>query len=56
MQQQITLFIFPLLKFNDIYDVSSNIAVAIHPAEQLLQPQLMSFMSYAAFLRFDYDE
>lgn len=52
MRQTDHPFISPVLKFNDINDVSSNIAIAIHPAEQLLQPQLMSFMLYAAFLRF----
>lgn len=45
-------FILLVFKFNDINDVSSNIAIAIHLPEQLLQPQLMSFMLNAAFLRF----
>lgn len=45
-------FYFSCLICNDINDVSSNIAIAIHPAEQLLQPKLMSFMSHAAFQRF----
>lgn len=45
-------FILLVLKFSDINDVSSNIAIAIHLPEQLLQPQLMRFMLNATFLRF----
>lgn len=51
-------FLFPdcfymVLKPFNIQDASTIIAIAIYPAEQLLlQPQLRSFMSYAAFQRF----